>query len=198
MGWGRWTEALLPGVVRRVLEGAEPQPRWMPRHVLTVVSADVDTTTGVGAVWLVWYPKFPWAREHTALLEWYDEQWEYVGGGSGTVNDPPDVDVIELCGGGCALSLTRCLDAPRSVDTAPRIHCVEVHLGPDVGQILFGNRRIDAPEQRKLIAAWMSPHASRSARPVIVALGHDGTELSRIGPYDTLDTHTWARLAEES
>ncbi|MCR8575030.1 hypothetical protein [Streptomyces sp. Isolate_219] len=166
--------------------------------MLTVVSADVDTTTGVGAVLLVWYPNFPWAREHTALLEWYDEQWEYVGGGSGTVSDPADVDVIELCGGGDALSLTGCLDAPRSVDTTPRIHCVEVHLGPDVGQILFGSRRIDAPERRKLIAAWMSPHASRSTRPVVVALGHDGTELSRIGPYDTLDTHTWARLAEES
>ncbi|WP_241746242.1 hypothetical protein [Streptomyces lydicus] len=164
------------------------------------MSADFDTATGVGAVWLVWYPKSPRAREHTALLEWYDEQWQYVGGGSGPVNDPVDVDVdvIELCGGGCALSLTRRLEAPRSVDTTPRIHCVEVHLGPDVGHILFGNRRIDAPEQRKLIAAWMSPHASSSARPVIVALGHDGTELSRIGPYDSLDTHTWARLAEES
>lgn len=41
---------LLPGVVRRVLGGGERQPWWMPRRVLTVVSADIDTGPGVGAV----------------------------------------------------------------------------------------------------------------------------------------------------
>lgn len=65
----RWVEILLPGVVRRVLVGTESQPRWMPRRVLTVVSADIDTTAGVGAVWVVWRPKTARAREHTALLE---------------------------------------------------------------------------------------------------------------------------------
>lgn len=44
---------------------------------------------------------------------------------------------------------------------------------------------------------WKSPHLSRGLRPVIVALGRDDAELSRIGPHDSLDTHTWARLREE-
>ncbi|WP_234343561.1 hypothetical protein [Streptomyces sp. NRRL F-5123] len=189
-------ETLLPGVVRRVLKGAALQPRWVPRRVLTVVSADVDTAGGVGAVWVVWRPKSPRAREHTALLEWYDEQWSYVGGGIGSPSDPAGVDVIEVRGGGGALSLTRRLDPPHSIATAPWIGCVEVHLGQDVSHVLIGNRRVDAPQQRKLIAAWKSSHADR-ARPVIVALAPDGTELSRIGPHDVLDTHTWARLREE-
>ena len=34
---GRWVENLLPGVLRRVLEGAEPQPRWIPRRALMAV-----------------------------------------------------------------------------------------------------------------------------------------------------------------
>ncbi len=56
---------------------------------------------------------------------------------------------------------------------------------------------IEAPEQRRLIAVWTSPQSSRIAHPVIVALGRDGGELSRMGPHDSLDTHTWARLREE-
>ncbi|MFK0293499.1 hypothetical protein ACIQU6_23875 [Streptomyces sp. NPDC090442] len=193
-------ESLLPGVVRRVVEGADPQPRWVPRRVLTVVSADVDTGAGVGAVWALWRPKSARVREYTVLLEWYGEQWRYVGGtegGSGSVDDPADVDVIEIRGGGGVLSLTRDRDPTHTMDTAPWIGCVEVHLGPDVRHLLVGNRRIVVPERRKLAAVWTSRPASRAVRPVLVALGHDGTELSRIGPHDTLDTYTWARLREE-
>lgn len=200
---GHWAEGLLlPGVVRRVLAGAEAQPRWMPRWVLTVVSADVDTTAGVAAVWFLWQPKCAWASEHTAVLEWQDEHWQYVGGGSSSpVDDPADeefeVDVLEIGGDGGTISLTRRMDAPDLLATAPWIGYAEVHLGPDVAHLLVGDRRFDAPEQRKLIVAWMCPPTARRARPVIVALGRDGTELSRIGPHDTLDTHTWAQLGEE-
>lgn len=194
---GRWVENLLPGVVRRVLEEAEPQPRWIPRRLLMVVSADIDTTMGVGAVWVMWHPKSARAREYTALLERYDHQWRCVGSGSAPLNDPADVDVIEVCGGGGVLSLTRRLDPPHSITTAPWISCAKVHLGRGVSHLLIGNRRIDAPQRRKLIAAWKSPHTDRGARPVIVALAPDGAELSRIGPHDSLDTHTWARLREE-
>ncbi|MGW1787548.1 hypothetical protein ACWCO0_09320 [Streptomyces tubercidicus] len=189
-------------MVRRVLAGAEAQPRWMPRWVLTVVSADVDTAAGVAAVWFLWRPKCAWASEHTAVLEWHDEQWQYVGGGgSSPVDDPADeefdVDVLEIGGEGGTVSLTRRMDAPDPLATAPWIGYAVVHLGPDVAHLLVGDRRIDAPGQRKLIAAWMCPATARRARPVIVALGRDGTELSRIGPHDTLDTHTWAQLGEE-
>ncbi|MFE4415954.1 hypothetical protein ACIQFZ_18640 [Streptomyces sp. NPDC093064] len=169
----------------------------MPRRLLTVVSADIDVTAGLGAVWMVWHPKSARAREHTAFLEWYGEQWRYVGGGSGPVNDPANVDVIEIRGGGGVLSLTRRLDPPHSIATAPWITCALIDLGRDVGHVLIGNRNINVPESRKIVAVWTSPQVSRGARPVIVALGYDGTELSRMGPHDSLDTHTWDRLREE-
>ncbi|MFB6958324.1 hypothetical protein ACFCYB_15120 [Streptomyces sp. NPDC056309] len=167
--------------------------------MLVVVSADLDTTTGVGAVWVVWRPKSAGARQHTALLEWHKGQWQWVGGGSGPVDDPADVDVIEVYAGGGALSLTRHRDPPHSVATAPWISCAKIHLGREVSHLLIGNRRIDAPDQRILIVAWpTSSQASRETRPLIVALGREGAELSRLGPHDSLDTHTWARLREET
>ncbi|MFI6437896.1 hypothetical protein [Streptomyces sp. NPDC050759] len=192
----RW-ESFLRGVVTRVLAGDEPQPRWMPRRVLTVVSADVDDNAGVGAIWLEWRPKSPRMREHLVLLEWYGERWRSVGCGSGSGDDPVDVDVLDVCNGAGALSLTRGRDLPHSLTTAPWISCAKVRLGRDVDHVLIGDRRIDAPERRTLIAAWTSPRRSHGLRPVIVALGRDGAELSRIGPHDSLDTHTWARLREE-
>jgi hypothetical protein len=194
---GPWVASLMPGVVRRVLAGAGPQPRWLPRRVLTVVSADVDTTAGVGAVWAVWRPKSARAREHTLLLERYDEQWRCPGGGSGPADDPGEPDVLEIRGGAGVLSLARSLDPPHSITTAPWINCVKIHVGPGVSHLLVGSRRIDAPEQRRLVTAWKSSQAARRTRPLIVALAPDATELSRLGPHDTLDTHTWARLRDE-
>ncbi|MFE7311877.1 hypothetical protein ACFU7T_01990 [Streptomyces sp. NPDC057555] len=193
----RW-EALLRGVVRRVSAGDESQPWWMPRRALTVVSADVDATAGVAAVWIVWRPKSPRMREHIAFLEWHGEQWRFVGGGSGPAGDDPvNVEVLDVHDSAGALSPTRSSDHPCSLSTGPWIGCTKVHLGRDVGQVLVGARRIEAPEQRRLIAVWTSSRTGRGGRPVIVALGRDGTELSRIGPHDSLDTHTWARLGEE-
>ncbi|WP_327231312.1 hypothetical protein [Streptomyces murinus] len=201
--WGEavWTgprwETFLRGVVRRMLAREAPQPWWIPRRLLTVVSADVDATAGVGAVWIVWRPKSPRMREHIALLEWYEEQWRYVGGGSGPGEDPFNVDVLDVRSAGGVLSLTRRNDPPRSITAVPWISCVKVRLGRDVDHVLVGARRIDNPEHCKLIAVWTSPYISRGARPVIVALGADGAELSRVGPHDNLDAHTWARLRED-
>ncbi len=200
--WGKavWTgprwETFLRDVVRRVSAREPPQPWWIPRRLLTVVSADVDATAGVGAVWIVWRPKSPRMREHLALLEWYEERWRYVGGGSGPGEDPFHVDVLDVRNGGGVLSLTRGNDPPRSISAAPWISCAKVSLGRNVDHVLIGARRIDNPEHCKLIAVWTSPYIGRGARPVIVALGSDGAELSRIGPRDSLDTHTWARLRE--
>ncbi|MEU6343267.1 hypothetical protein ABZ883_20255 [Streptomyces sp. NPDC046977] len=189
----RYVDALLPGVVRRVLDGAEPQPRYLWRRVLTVVSVDVDTAAGVGAVWIVWRPKSRRARQHTALLEWYDERWRCPGAAIGPADDPTSVDVIEVRGGAGTLSLTRRLDVC-SVSPGTWISCAEIHVGPGVGHILIGDRRIDAPQQGRLIAAWKCPYTERRKRPLIVAAGHDGTELSRMGPLDGLDSNTWARV----
>ncbi|MFF3375470.1 hypothetical protein ACFYXF_21300 [Streptomyces sp. NPDC002680] len=189
-------------MVRRVLGGGEPQPWWMPRRVLTVVSADVDADAGVGAVWMVWRPgaageSVP--REHVEFLEWYGGRWRCLGGTAGSVDGPADgdVDVIEIRGGAGILSLARRLDPPRSIETAPWIGCVLVYLGRDVGHVLVGDRRFEASGQRRVVAAWKGSQVSRGPRPVVVAIGRDGTELSRIGPFDSLDSRTWARVREE-
>ncbi len=191
----RW-ETFLRAVVKRALAGDETQPWWMPRRVLTVVSADVDDTAGAGAIWILSRPKSSRIREHIALVEWFGEQWRYVGGSSGSGDGPVDVEVLDVSNGGGVLSLTRSLDPPRSITAAPWTSCVKVRLGRGVSHVLVGGRRIEVPEQRSLVAVWTSPQISRGVRPVIVALGRDGAELSRIGPHDGLDTHTWARLRE--
>ncbi|MER5943504.1 hypothetical protein ABT121_40155 [Streptomyces sp. NPDC001928] len=183
--------------VERRTAADEPQPWWMPRRVLTVVSADVDATAGVGAIWIEWRPKSPRVREHLALLEWDGEQWRCVGGGFSSGDDPAHVDVLDVRNGAGVLSRKGRDEVPTSITVAPWISCAKVGLGPDVGHVLIGGRRIEIPEQRRLIAVWTSSYVSRGARPVIVALGHDGAELSRIGPHDSLDTYTWARLREE-
>lgn len=193
---GPWWQSSLRRVVKRASAAQEPQPWWVPRRVLTVVSADVDDAAGVAAIWILWRPKSSGMREHVEVLEWFGDQWCYVGGGSGSGDDLADVDVLEVRNGGGALSLTRSLDPPRSLATAPWISCVKVRLGQDVKHVLIGARRIEVPEQRSLIAVWTSPRSSRATRPVIVALGRDGAELSRIGPHDGLDTHTWAQLRQ--
>ncbi|MFE1175441.1 hypothetical protein [Streptomyces sp. NPDC058773] len=164
------------------------------------MSADIDTHTGIGAVWLLWRPKSTRAQEHTTFLEWHDERWHYTGGSSSSPaeDDPPDADVLEIAGCGGSVSHARRLGAQHFMSPDPYLNCAEIHLGPDVGHLLVGNRRIDAPKRRKLIVAWLSPHSAAVDRPVIVAFGRDGTELSRIGPHDILDTHTWARLEKES
>jgi hypothetical protein len=162
-----------------------------------VVSADVDTTAGVGAIWMVWRPKSPRTREHIALLEWYDEQWRYAGSASGSGDDPVEVDVLDVCNGGGVLSRTHGIDPPSSITAALWISCAKVRLGRDVGHVLIGSRRIGNPKHCKLIAVWKSPYVSRGTRPAIVALGRDDGELSRLGPHDSLDTHTWAQLREE-
>lgn len=95
------------------------------------------------------------------------------------------------------LSLSRRSDPPRSIVTAPWIGAVKLHLGRDVSHIRFGDRRIEVPEHRRLIAAWSCPQSKRGVRPLIVAFGPDGTELSRIGPHEALDTRTWERLRDE-
>nr|WP_239157916.1 hypothetical protein [Streptomyces sp. SID13726] len=146
-------------------------------------------------------PKSPSVREYIALLERHDEEWRYLGSGSGSGGDPAAVDVLDMLhvrDGGGSVGLTRRHDLPDSPTPDRWIGYVIVRLGPDVGHLLIGARRIAAPEQRRLAAVWTSPYSGRrGVRPVIVAVAPDGTELSRIGPHQGLDTHTWAQLQEE-
>ncbi|MDX2548947.1 hypothetical protein PV331_45030 [Streptomyces sp. WI04-05B] len=189
-------------MVRRVLGGGEAQPRWLPRRLLTVVSADVDDEAGVGVVWMVWRPgasRESVSREHLEFVEWHEGRWRSLGGVGSFVGDPVEVeaDGIEVRGGAGSLSLTRRLDPPRSVEAALWIACVRVYTGRDIDHVLVGDRRFDVSEGRRVVAVWKGPQIRRGYRPDIVALDRDGVELSRIGPLDSLDSRTWARVREE-
>ncbi|WP_030020813.1 hypothetical protein [Streptomyces monomycini] len=68
-------------------------------------------------------------------------------------------------------------------------------MGREVRHLLVGDRRIDGCGRRTLVIAWRSARAG--LRTLVVALGRNGAELSRLGLEDVLDPHTWALLREE-
>ncbi|MFG2369732.1 hypothetical protein ACGFY3_50710 [Streptomyces mirabilis] len=202
----RWMEIILPGVIRRIINGRAPQPGWLPRRQLTVVSGDVDLDEGIGAVWLVWRPRAAKAETHTALMELCGEEWQCTGGGSSSDGDlpagrpaaaqPGQVGMIELGGGAGGLSRAYRLRHPHSIGTAPWIGSNELQVAAEVDHLLLGERRIEVPGNSGLIVVWKSPSTGRGGiRPLIVAVGRDGSELSRIGPQDSMDSYTWAKLS---
>jgi hypothetical protein len=201
----RWMGILVPRVARCVINGKAPQPGWLPRRWLTVVAADMDTDAGVGAIWLVGQPESTKAETYTALMERCGGQWQYIGGGSSSGGDVPanraaagqpgQIGLIELQGGAGVLSYAYRQQHPRSISTAPWIGSSELQLASGVSHLLVGDRRIEVPGHGRLIVAWKSPSTgNRGLRPLIVAVGLDGSELSRIGPHDRMDSYTWAKL----
>ncbi|MDQ2876148.1 MAG: hypothetical protein M3Y33_15690 [Actinomycetota bacterium] len=186
-------------VARRVVNGKAPQPGWLPRRWLTVVSGDVDLDGGIGAVWLVWRPGSAKAETHTALIERCGGQWQYTGGGSESGGDVAaerpaagqsgQIGMIELGGGAGGLSYAYRLQHPHSITAAPWVGASELRVAADVGHLLLGERRIEVRGHGRLIVAWKSRSTgSGGLRPLIVAVGRDGSELSRIGPHDSMDS----------
>lgn len=203
----RWMEIILPRVVRRVVNGEVTQPGWMPRRWLTLVSGDVDLDAGIGAVWLVRRPGSAKAETHTALIERCGEKWQDTGSGGASGGDlpgerlaaggPGQVGMIELGGGAGVLSYAYRLQHrhPDSIGTAPWVGSNELQVAAEVDHLLVGGRRVDVPRHGRLIAVWKSPSRGHAGvRPLIVAVGRDGSELSRFGPQDRMDSYTWARL----
>ncbi|WP_327258430.1 hypothetical protein [Streptomyces sp. NBC_01240] len=203
----RWMKIILPRVVRRVVNGEVSQPSWLPRRWLTLVSGDVDLDAGVGAVWLVWRPGNAKAETHTALIERCGEKWHYTGGGSRSDADlpaerlaagrPGQVGVIELGGGAGCLSYAyrRQLRHPDFTGTGSWVGSNELQVAAEVDHLLVGDRRIEVPGYGRLIVVWKSTSTGHvGIRPVIVAVGSDGSELSRIGPHDGMDSYTWTEL----
>ena len=195
-------------VAQRVVTGKAPQPGWLPRRWLTVVSGDVDLDGGIGAVWLVWRPGSAKAETHTALIERCGGQWQYTGGGSASGGDvaaersaagqPGQVGMIECGGGAGGLSRAYRLQHPHSITAAPWVGSSELRVAAEVGHLLVGGRRIEVPGHGRLIVAWKSRSTgSGGLRPLIVAVGRDGSELSRIGPHDSLDSYTWVKLSSQ-
>ncbi|MFF8866012.1 hypothetical protein ACF08B_28570 [Streptomyces sp. NPDC015139] len=207
----RWMEIILPRLVRRVVNGEVSQPGWLPRRWLTLVSGDVDRDAGVGAVWLVWRPGSGKAETRTALIERCGEKWQYAGGGSRSDGDlpaerlasgqPGQVGMIEVGGGAGGLSYAYRLRHrhPDGIGTAPWVGSNELQVAVEVDHLLLGDRRIEVPGHGRLIVVWKSPSAGHwQIRPLIVAVGRDGSELSRIGPHDSMDSYTWAELSGQT
>jgi len=201
----RWMGIIVPRVVRRVVNGKAPQPGWLPRRWLTVVSGDVDFDGGIGAVWLVWRPGSAKAETRTALVERCGGQWEYTGAGSAPGSDvaaersaagrPGQIGMIECGGSAGGVSYAYRLQHPHSITAAPWVGSSELEVAAEVGHLLVGERRVEVPGHGRLIVAWKSrPTGSGGLRPLIVAVGHDGSELSRIGPHDGMDSYAWAKL----
>lgn len=180
----RWAEVVRWRVVWRVaLRVVEGRARTWARGV-RVVGSDVDRAAGVAAVRVVVAGRW----EYGVVLELGGDGWRVLGGGGGSRSAPlGSVEVLELGGSSGVAAGERW------------IMCTAVHVGPGVAHVLVGERRLDVPPGREVTAVWASArHAQgRGTRPLVVALGRDGAELSRIGPHDVLDSHTWRRLADE-
>ncbi|MET7604114.1 hypothetical protein ABZU45_24865 [Streptomyces avermitilis] len=204
----RWMEIILPRVVRRVVNGEASQPGWLPRRWVTLVSGDVDLDAGVGAVWLVWRPGSARAEAHTALIERCGEKWQCTARGSASggdlpaerlaVGQPGQVGMIELGGGAGCLSYAYRLRHrhPDFIGMGSWVGSSELRVAAEVNHLLLGDRRIEVPGHGWLIVVWKSPSTGHGGiRPLLVAMGGDGSELSGIGPHDSMDSYTWAQLS---
>lgn len=167
-------------------------------------------TGGIGAVWLVWRPRSAKAETYTALIERCGGRWQYTGGGScsapggdvaadrSAAGQPGQVGMIELGGGAGGVSDAYRLKHPDCITAAPWVGSSELRVAAEVDHLLIGDRRIEVPGDGRLIVAWKSQSTGwEGLRPFIVAVGRDGSELSRIGPHDSMDSYTWAKLSSQ-
>lgn len=210
-------EILIPLVTGRMLGGKDPQPRWLPRRLVTVVAGDMDVDAGCGAVWLVRRPRSSKAETYTARVEHHDGQFRYLGAGVGggaaldpdvaahrpAAGEPGQAGMIELGGHSGGVSSAWRLqhrgpgtDGPGT--DAPWVGASELRVAAEVDHLLIGvqRRRVQVPGHGRVIVAWKSPNTGAGGiRPLIVAAGRNGSELSRIGPADVMDTYTTVKLS---
>jgi hypothetical protein len=208
---------IVPVVTGRVLGGKDPQPRWLPRRLVTVVSGDVDVDAGCGAVWLVWRPQSSKVGTHTARVERHGGQFRYMGSGRGigvgavpdrdaaagrpAAGEPGQVGMIELGGYSGGVSSAWRLRHRGPSSDAPWVGASELWVAAEVDHLLIGEqrRRVQVPVHGRMIVAWKSLNTGAGGiRPLIVAVGRDGAELSRLGPADVMDTATTVKLGEWS
>lgn len=189
-----WGEVLRERVATRVALRVVAGSAVRLQGPVRVVGSDVDRDEGVAAVRVVWRPgSARAAREHVELLQRVDGEWRVRGGGSGPAEAAPGtVEVLEVGGGSGVRSFGS------TAGPAGWIGCATIRVGPDVAYVLVGARRHTPTTTGELTTVWTSPHHPQGGtRPLIVALDHEGTELSRLGPDDVLDSHTRRRLTEE-
>jgi hypothetical protein len=119
-----------------------------------------------------------------------------VEAGRRAAGHPGQSGMIELGGRSGGVSNAYRLEHPHSpVSAAPWVEASELRAAAEVSHLLIGERRVEVPAHGSVIVVWKSPStAAGGIRPLITAFGSDGSELSRIGPHDNMDSYTSAKL----
>ncbi|CAG6390943.1 hypothetical protein NMG29_36665 [Streptomyces cocklensis] len=201
----RLSDRLLPAVVGRLVAGLDPQPPWLPRRLAPVVSADLDRDAGVGAVRIVWRPGSSRAETIDGVVERSAGKWVLTGGGGiadagvpgprRAVGRDGQVGVIEVLTSGGLHSRSHLPAHSGDSHGAPWVGTTELRVAAEATRLLVGDREVAVPAHGTLLLAWTSPPGGAAPRrPLILALAPDGTEISRLGPNDSIDSSTWRLL----
>jgi hypothetical protein len=195
-----WSAHDLEGMGLRVLSGrglafSQRRAGFVP------LASDADEDSGIAVVWLVRHPGSPDSAEHTLQFE-RAGGWRFLGGDSGSASElslagRPSASVhgpssmMRLLGSSAGRSWT---DREKQaggmgVAGAGWVARAGFRVATEVGQLQVGERLIPVPGHGYVIVGWRSPPAM--ARPLIVAVGKDGSRLSELGPNDSLDSLTW-------
>lgn len=188
----------------RLVAGRDPQPPWLPRRLAVVVAADLDRDAGIGAVRIVWRPGSPQAETIDAVVERSAGKWKHTGGGGiadagvpgprSAVGGEGQVGVIEVLTSGGLRSRSHPAARSGQPRSAPWVGTTELRIAAEASRLLVGGREVAVPAHGTLLLAWTSPPGAAPRRPLVLALAPDGTEISRLGPNDCLDSATWRLL----
>jgi hypothetical protein len=195
-----WSEHDLEGIGLQVLSG-RPLGVSQRRAGFVALASDVDEDAGVAVVWLLRHPGAPDSAEHTLQFE-RAGGWRFLGGASSPARE------LSLAGRPSASvhgpsTMMRFLSSSASrsragweqqeagpgMASAGWVACASFRLATEVGQLQVAGRSIPVPDHGYVIVGWRSPPAR--ARPLIVAVGKDGSRLSELGPDNFLDSLTW-------
>jgi hypothetical protein len=195
-----WARYDVPGIGLGALSGQ--RPGWRQRRAGWVVLAtDVDQAASVAAVLLVRRPGSPGSARHTLQFERGDG-WRWLGADSGSardlaLSDRPTAAVhgpasmMRFLGSGAARSRAdrERLAAGLSTADAGWVASAGFRLATEVARLELGGRAIPVPAHGYAVVAWRSP--ATLTRPVIAAIGPDGSRLCELGPHGSLDSLTW-------
>jgi hypothetical protein len=178
------------------------------RAGFVVLASDIDEDADVAAVWLVHHPGSPDSAQHTLDFE-RSGDWRFLGGGSNSAQE------FSLAGRPSAsvhgpTSMMRLVSSSASRSRADRekdatglgvagagwVACAGFRVAAEVGHLQVGGRSIPVPGHGFVIVVWRSPPAL--ARPLIVAVGNDGSRLTELGPHDSLDSLTWDSIEKST
>jgi hypothetical protein len=194
-----WSRYDLEGMGLRVLSG-RGLGFSQRRAGFVALASGVDEDAGVAAVWLVHHPGSAGSAQHTLEFERGDG-WRFLGGGSSgarefslagrpsaSVNGP--TSMMRLVSSSASRSRTdRERDAAGlGVAGAGWVACAGFRLAAEVGHLQVGQRPVPVPGHGYAIVAWRSPPAL--ARPLIMAVGKDGSRLSELRPNNSMDSLT--------